>query len=109
MSDEAGWGAPQGTPTQHPAERCRGADAAVWRTIPKLRLAATCFIDFRTGVWRGSVQARGLREDDLPTLARWEMDPGRMATASNWVVPPSEAAAKERITKWCANDKDDLG
>ncbi len=55
------------------------------------------------------VRLRGLREDELPTLARWEMDPGRMTTGSNWVVPPSEAAARERIAKWCANDKDDLG
>ncbi len=55
------------------------------------------------------VRLRGLREDDLLTLARWEMDPGRMATSSNWVVPPSETAAKERVAKWCANDKDDLG
>jgi len=55
------------------------------------------------------VRLRGLRDDDLPRMARWEMDPGRMATLSNWVVPPSEAAAKERIAKWCANGKDDLG
>jgi hypothetical protein len=27
-----------------------------------------------------------------------------MATLSNWVVPPSEAAAKERIAKWSAPD-----
>ena len=54
------------------------------------------------------VRLRGLRDDDLPTLARWEMDPGRMATLSNWVVPPSEAAAKERIAKWSANQGDDL-
>ena len=32
-----------------------------------------------------------------------------MATLSSWVAPPSEAAAKERIAKWSANDKDDLG
>jgi RimJ/RimL family protein N-acetyltransferase len=57
----------------------------------------------------GRVRLRGLREDDLPTLARWEMDPGRQATSSNWVVPPSEAAAKERLAKWCANEQDDLG
>jgi RimJ/RimL family protein N-acetyltransferase len=55
------------------------------------------------------VRLRALHEDDLPTLARWETDAGRMATLSNWVVPPSEAAAKERIAKWCANEKDDLG
>lgn len=55
------------------------------------------------------VRLRALRDSDLPTLARWETDPGRMATLSNWVVPPSEAAAKERIAAWCANDKDDVG
>ena len=55
------------------------------------------------------VRLRGVRDDDLPTLAKWEMDPGRMATLSNWVAPPSEAAAKERIAKWGANEKDDLG
>ena len=32
-----------------------------------------------------------------------------MATLSSWVAPPSEAAAKERIAKWSANEKDDLG
>ena len=55
------------------------------------------------------VRLRGVRDDDLPTLAKWEMDPGRMATQSNWVVPPSEAAAKELIAKWSANQKDDVG
>ena len=55
------------------------------------------------------VRLRGVREDDLPTLAKWEMDPGRMTTLSNWVAPSSEAAAKERIAKWSANEKDDLG
>ena len=53
------------------------------------------------------VRLRGVREDDLPKLARWEMDPGRMATQSNWVIPPSEAAARERILKWSANQEDD--
>lgn len=37
------------------------------------------------------------------------MDPGLMATMSNWILRPSEAAAKERIAAWCANDKQDLG
>jgi RimJ/RimL family protein N-acetyltransferase len=55
------------------------------------------------------VRLRGVRDDDLPTLAKWEMDPGRSATQSHWVAPSSEAAAKERIAKWSANDKDDLG
>ncbi|MGO8885842.1 MAG: GNAT family N-acetyltransferase, partial [Streptosporangiaceae bacterium] len=55
------------------------------------------------------VRLRGVRDDDLPVLAQWEMDPGRMATLSSRVAPPSEAAAKERIAKWSANDKEDLG
>jgi RimJ/RimL family protein N-acetyltransferase len=55
------------------------------------------------------VRLRGVLDDDLPALAKWEMDAGRMATLSNWVAPPSEAAAKERIAKWSANEKDDLG
>jgi RimJ/RimL family protein N-acetyltransferase len=37
------------------------------------------------------------------------MDPGRMTTLSSWVAPPSEAAAKERIARWSANEKDNLG
>ena len=55
------------------------------------------------------VRLRGVRDDDLPALAKWEMDPGRMATLSNWVVPPSETAAREHLAKWSANEKDDLG
>ena len=55
------------------------------------------------------IRLRGVRDDDLPVLAAWEMDPGRMTTLSSWVVPPSEAAARERITRWSANDKDNLG
>ena len=55
------------------------------------------------------VRLRGVRDDDLPTLAKWEMDPGRTATLSSRVVPPSEASAKELIAKSSANEKDDLG
>jgi RimJ/RimL family protein N-acetyltransferase len=55
------------------------------------------------------VRLRGVRDSDLPTLAKWQMDPGRMATLSNRVAPPSEAAAKERIAKWCANENGDVG
>lgn len=55
------------------------------------------------------VRLRGVLDDDLPTIARWEMDPGRMTTLSNWVAPPSEAAAKERVADWSANGKDDVG
>jgi RimJ/RimL family protein N-acetyltransferase len=55
------------------------------------------------------VRLRGLRDEDLPQLTRWEADPATMTTLSNWVVPPSEASARERIAKWCANDKDGVG
>jgi RimJ/RimL family protein N-acetyltransferase len=55
------------------------------------------------------VRLRGVRDDDLPALAKWEMDPGRMTTLTNRVAPTSEAAAKERIAKWTANENDDLG
>ena len=55
------------------------------------------------------VRLRAVRDDDLDTLAKWEMDPGRMVTLSNRVAPPSEAAAKERIAKWSANENDNLG
>ncbi|HEX6525334.1 MAG TPA: GNAT family protein [Streptosporangiaceae bacterium] len=54
------------------------------------------------------VRLRGVRDDDLPTLAKWEMDPGRLTTLSNWVVPPSEAAAKERIARWSANQENNV-
>jgi len=55
------------------------------------------------------VRLRGVREDDLPALAKWAMDPGRMATLSGRVAPPSETAAKERIEEWSANQDGDLG
>lgn len=55
------------------------------------------------------VRLRGVRDDDLPALAKWEMDPGRMTTLTNWVAPMSEAAARERIATWCANQGDNLG
>ncbi|HTT53421.1 MAG TPA: GNAT family protein [Streptosporangiaceae bacterium] len=55
------------------------------------------------------VRLRGVRDDDLPALAKWAMDPGRMATLSNLVAPPSEAAAKERIAQWSVNDNGHLG
>ena len=55
------------------------------------------------------VRLRGVRDDDLPTLAKWEMDSGRTATLSSRVAPPSEASAKEFIAKSSTNEKDDLG
>jgi RimJ/RimL family protein N-acetyltransferase len=54
------------------------------------------------------VRLRGVRDDDLPALASWAMDPGRMATLSSQVAPPSEAAAKERIAEWSANQDGNL-
>ena len=51
---------------------------------------------------------RGVRDDDLPALVRWEMDPGRLITLSSWAAPPSEAAARERISKRSANEGDNL-
>ena len=57
----------------------------------------------------GRLRWCGVRDDDLSTLAKWEMDPGRMATPPSWVAPPSQAAAKERIARWSASENDDLG
>ena len=54
------------------------------------------------------VRLRGVRNDDLPALAKWEMDPGRMVTLSSRVAPLSEAAAKEFVAKRSANEKGDL-
>jgi RimJ/RimL family protein N-acetyltransferase len=55
------------------------------------------------------VRLRGVREDELATLARWEMDPGPSVTLNDRVAPQSEAAAKEMIAKWSANEQDTLG
>jgi RimJ/RimL family protein N-acetyltransferase len=55
------------------------------------------------------VRLRGVRDEDLPALAKWEMDAGRLTTQSSWVLPPSEAAAKEVVAGWSANQKDDIG
>lgn len=53
------------------------------------------------------VRLRGVRDEDLSLLARWEMDPGRMVTSMHQVRPPSETTARQRVAAWCANDKDD--
>jgi hypothetical protein len=44
------------------------------------------------------VRLHGVRDSDLPTLAKWEMDPGRMTTLSNddprrWPGPTRDRAA----------------
>ena len=43
------------------------------------------------------VRLRGVRDDDLPALAKWEMNPGRMATLSSWVVPSSEEIGRAHV------------
>ena len=55
------------------------------------------------------VRLRGVREDEVATLARWEMDAGRSVTLNHRVAPQSEAASRELIAKWSANDGDTLG
>jgi RimJ/RimL family protein N-acetyltransferase len=55
------------------------------------------------------VRLRGVRDEDLGTLARWDQDTGRQATLSHWIVPWSEAAGRERVAKWSANDGNDVG
>jgi len=39
------------------------------------------------------VRLRGVRDDDLPALATWEMDPGRMTTLSSLVAASHAWAA----------------
>ena len=55
------------------------------------------------------VGLRGVLDDDLATLAQWDMDPGRLTTVADRVAPQSEAAARERIARRCANEGDSLG
>ena len=55
------------------------------------------------------VALRGVLDDDLATLAQWDMDPGRLTTVADRVAPQSEAAARERIARRCANEGDSLG
>jgi RimJ/RimL family protein N-acetyltransferase len=55
------------------------------------------------------VRLRGTREDDLPTLARWLMDPEIRSTQSNIVLPLSEATARELIAGWSKNEGTDIG
>jgi len=51
------------------------------------------------------VRLRGVRDDDLPTLAKSELHLGRMATMTTSVAPPAGDAAKERIGTWSASEK----
>lgn len=55
------------------------------------------------------VRLRGTRDDDLPTLAHWLMDPEIRSTQSNIVLPLSEAAARELIAGWSKNEGPDVG
>ena len=76
----------------------------------------TEFTDVSTAVAYGDsllagdrVRLRGVRDDEVATLARWEMDAGRSVTLNHRVAPQSEAASREVIAKWSANDGDTLG
>jgi RimJ/RimL family protein N-acetyltransferase len=55
------------------------------------------------------VRLRGTRDDDLPTVARWLMDPGIKATQSGFALPLSEAAAREQVAMWSTNKTADSG
>jgi RimJ/RimL family protein N-acetyltransferase len=93
------------------AKNSWGDPAAVREDQPMTELIdASSAFGYGESVLTGEkVRLRGVLDDDLPTLARWEMDAGRMTTLTNRVAPSSEAAAKERIAKWCANDNGELG
>jgi RimJ/RimL family protein N-acetyltransferase len=77
--------------------------------MTELSDAATAFAYGDSILVGDRIGLRGLLDDDLATLARWEMDPGRLTTLSDRVAPQSEAAARERIAQRCANDGDNLG
>ena len=49
------------------------------------------------------VRLRGTRDDDLPALAAWMMDPAVKATQAAIVQPRSEAATREQVAGWVAN------
>ena len=71
--------------------------------------AASAF-DYGDSLLAGQrVRLRGVHDDELGTLARWEMDAGRSVTLNHRVAPQSEAASREFIAKWSANDGDTLG
>ncbi|SOD72657.1 RimJ/RimL family protein N-acetyltransferase [Jatrophihabitans sp. GAS493] len=55
------------------------------------------------------VRFRGTREDDLATLVVWQTNPRVLATLTDWVIPVSEAAARERFAEWSANQGNDIG
>ena len=55
------------------------------------------------------VRLRGLRDDDLPALVRWSQDPELEVFQSGWVVPSSEAAARDLFTRWSANQDSGSG
>ena len=55
------------------------------------------------------VRLRATRDDDLPTIARWLMDPEIRSTQSNIVLPFSEATARDLVAGWSKNDGPDVG
>jgi RimJ/RimL family protein N-acetyltransferase len=55
------------------------------------------------------VRLRGTRDDDLPALAAWLMDPAIKATQAAVVLPRSEAATREQVAEWVANKSTTAG
>jgi len=62
--------------------------------------------ELMTGV---RVRLRGLRDDDLPHLARWWQDPAAEALQMTWVNPPSETTARELFARWSTNQDTGVG
>ncbi|SDJ38720.1 Protein N-acetyltransferase, RimJ/RimL family [Frankineae bacterium MT45] len=55
------------------------------------------------------IRFRGTREEDLETLVVWQTNPRVLATLTDWVIPVSEAAAREKFAEWSANQGSDVG
>ncbi len=55
------------------------------------------------------VRLRGLRDGDLPSLVGWYNDPAFDITDTGFVMPKSEAARRNQMADWTANQRDDVG
>ncbi len=55
------------------------------------------------------VRLRGIRDEDLPVVAGWLMDPAIRATNSASAAPLSAASAREDVARWSANQTADAG
>lgn len=54
------------------------------------------------------VRLRGTLDSDLPTLARWMMDPGIKASHTRYAAPMSERSSRETLSEWSANKATDV-